>query len=92
MTDDGMSTRMGRITQNLVGQTLGAQMLRTITVSWFNDREPTMGERETIAEWMMHNVQTQLGTYTKAAGTKRKKTSLKGAGKRPRVTAKNLRI
>lgn len=27
MTDDGMSTRMGRITQNLVGQTLGAQML-----------------------------------------------------------------
>ena len=92
MTDDGMSTRMGRITQNLVGQTLGAQMLRTITVSWFNDRDPTMGERETIAEWMMHNVQTQLGTYTKDAGTKRKKTTLKGAGKRPRVTAKDLRI
>ena len=40
----------------------------------------------------MHNVQTQLGTYTKDAGTKRKKVSLKGAGKRPRVTAKNLRI
>ena len=44
-----------------------------------------MEERETLAEWMMHNVQTQLGTYTKATGTKRKKTSLKGAGKRPRV-------
>jgi hypothetical protein len=93
MTTEGMSTRMSRITERLTGQTLGAQMFRTVFVSWFNDRKPkpTMPEREVIANWMMHSVQTQLGTYTKSK-QKRAPRTLEGSGKRQKVTVKNMRI
>jgi hypothetical protein len=93
VSPEGLSTRMARVTQRLTGQTLGATMLRTIFVSWLNDRKPkpTMPQREVIAEWMMHGVQTQLGTYTKST-QKRTPRTLEGSGKRRRVTVKNMRI
>ena len=59
---EGMSTRMTRITKRLVDQPLGAQMFRTIFLSWFDAKRPSMAQRKTIASWMMHNVKTQLGT------------------------------
>ena len=94
MTAEGMSTRMSRITQRLTGQTLGAQMFRTIFLSWFNGKKPTMPDREAVAERMMHSVQTQLGTYTKS--TQKRPRSLGGGGagapKRPKLTAKTMRI
>ena len=99
MTSEGMSTRMSRITQRLTatpgepdsGQTLGTTMFRTIFLSWFNERKPTQAQRQTIAEHMMHSVQTQLNTYSKTVRKRRART-LEGGGKRPRVTAKNMRI
>ena len=92
MTAEGMSTRMNRITQRLTGQTLGAQMFRTIFLSWFNGKKPSMEDREAVAERMMHSVKTQLGTYTKS--TQNRPRSLEGAGapKRPKLTAKSMRI
>jgi len=97
MTSEGMSTRMTRITERLTatpdapGQSLGTTMLRTTFLSWFNERKPTMKERKTIAEHMMHSVQTQLNTYSKTI-KKRPARALEGGGKRHRVTAKNMRI
>ena len=73
-------------------------MLRTVFVSWFNSKKPTMADREVMGDWMMHSVQTQLGTYGKGTmvppKTKRPPTEAgqEGAGKRRRVTVKNLRI
>jgi hypothetical protein len=86
---EGMSTRMTRITKRLVDQPLGAQMFRTIFLSWFDGKRPSMTQRKTIASWMMHNVKTQLGTYTKA---KRPMKSLAGSGKRRKVTVEDLQI
>jgi len=86
---EGMSTRMTRITKRLVDQPLGAQMFRTIFLSWFDGKRPSMAQRKTIASWMMHNVKTQLGTYTKA---KRPLKSLTGSGKRRKVTVEDLQI
>jgi len=97
MTSEGMSTRMTRIMQRLTstpdapGETLGARMMRTTFVSWLNERKPTMPQREVIADWMMHSVQTQLNTYSKTV-KKRPARALEGGGKRHRVTAKNMRI
>ena len=97
MTAEGMSTRMTRITKRLTatpdapGQSLGTTMIRTTFVSWFNEKSPTMKERKTLAEHMMHSVQTQLNTYSKTI-KKRPARAQKGGGKRHRVTAKNMRI
>ena len=71
MTSEGMSTRMSRLTERLTALnggtpvTIGAQMFRTLFLSWFHSKKPTMPEREVIAERMMHSVETQLSTYTK---------------------------
>ena len=98
MTSEGMSTRMSRITQRLTatpdepGQTLGAQMFRTIFVTWLNARKPTMPQREVIADWMMHNVKTQLNTYSKNVKKRRSRTLEGSGGKRQRVTVKDMRI
>ena len=98
MTSEPMSTRMSRITQRLTatpdepGQTLGAQMFRTIFVTWLNARKPTMPQREVIADWMMHNVKTQLNTYSKNVKKRRSRTLEGSGGKRQRVTVKDMRI
>ena len=93
---EGMSTRMGRIAERLTGQSLGATMLRTVFLTWFNTRKPTMEQREVIAERMMHAVKTQLDTYVKGTivppKTKRQPAQDGSGHKRRRVTVKNMRI
>jgi hypothetical protein len=85
VSGDGMSTRLARVTERLTGLgggtavPLGAQMLRTIFVSWLDSKRPTAAEREEIAKWMMHHPGTQLRTYTK---TKRTLTGEGGKKKR----------
>jgi hypothetical protein len=51
-----------------------------------------MPQRELIADWMMHSVQTQLNTYSKTAPKRGARTLEGGGKKRHRVTAKNMRI
>jgi hypothetical protein len=69
---------MSRLTKRLTGVnggesfTIGAQIFRTMFLSWFHNKKPTMSERELIADRMMHSVETQLGTYTKQAGSGQK--------------------
>ena len=92
MTAEGMATRMSRITQRLTGQTLGSTMFRTIFLSWFNNKRPSMADRESIADRMMHNVKTQLGTYTKST-QKRSPRTLEGSGpKKQKITVKTMKI
>ena len=92
MTAEGMATRMSRITQRLTGQTLGSTMFRTIFLSWFNKKGPSMADRESIADRMMHSVKTQLGTYTKSA-QKRSPRTLEGSGaKKQKITVQTMRI
>jgi hypothetical protein len=75
VSGDGMSTRLARVTERLTGLgggtavSLGAQMLRTIFVTWFDGKRPTAAEREEIAKWMMHHPGTQLRHYTKSKRT-----------------------
>jgi hypothetical protein len=86
MSSEGMSTRMSRLTERLTGLngdtpvTIGAQMFRTLFLSWFNGKRPTMPERELVAKRMMHSVETQLGTYTKDT----KKRTQTGSGQKNR--------
>jgi hypothetical protein len=75
VSGDGMSTRLARVTERLTGLgggtavPLGAQMLRTIFVTWFDGKRPTAAEREEISKWMMHSPGTQIATYTKSKRT-----------------------
>lgn len=75
VSGDGMSTRLARVTQRLTGlgggtaTPLGAQMLRTIFVSWFDSKRPTVAQRDVLSRWMMHSLSTQTGTYTKTKRT-----------------------
>ena len=95
-TAEMLTNRMARITERLTGQTLGASMFRTVFVSWFNGKKPTMPEREVMADRMMHSVQMQLGTYAKgtmvAPKVKRPAEQDGDGRKRQRLTVKNLRI
>ena len=92
MTAEGMSTRISRITQRLTSQTLGSTMFRTIFLSWFHNKKPSMPEREAIADRIMHNVKTQLGTYSKHA-QKRSPRTLEGSGvKKQKITVKTMQI
>jgi len=67
-------------------------MFRTIFLSWFNKKRPSMADRESIADRMMHSVKTQLGTYTKSA-QKRSPRTLEGSGaKKQKITVQTMRI
>ena len=88
---------MTRGAERMTGHSLGASMLRTVFLSWFNSKKPTMTERELMAEWMMHKVQMQLGAYTKGTMVPpviKRPAAEDGAAppKRKRVTLENLRI
>jgi len=92
-----LTARMTRVSDRLMDRAVGASMLRTVCISWFNSKQPTMEEREALARWMMHKVQMQLGTYSK--GTMVPPQVKRAAGedgapepKRKRVTLENLRI
>ena len=92
VTADGMSTRLARVTQRLTGLgggtaiALGAQMLRTIFVTWLDSKRANVAERDVISRWMMHSLGTQTGTYTK----KRKPRSLVGSGRKKKRTTLNI--
>ncbi len=57
--------RLGRFTKKLTGKELKSQMLRTLFISWFDEKDPPVEDRKVVADWMQHSVERQMGTYTK---------------------------
>ena len=64
---DALAKRMGRLMNDLTGKMVQSQMFRTLFLSWLDTKRPSMVDRKHLAEWMLHSVEKQMGTYSKKA-------------------------
>ena len=73
---DSLGKRLGRLTKDLTGKTVQSQMFRTLFLSWFDTKRPSMTDRKHLARWMMHTVEKQMDTYSKKAPVGEKRSRL----------------
>ena len=64
---ESLSKRLGRLMGELTGKIVQSQMFRTLFLSWFDTKRPSMKDRKHLARWMMHTVEKQMDTYSKKA-------------------------
>jgi hypothetical protein len=72
LKSEGLRSRLEDASNKVVGKKLGAQMMRPLFLTYFDTKGPTMGDREIVAEAMMHSVATQMGNYTKKTSTRKR--------------------